>query len=67
MSRPSAVASVPPTHLTVDQYGNLGTASVPVALDDAVRTGKIAAGDLVLLAGFGGGMSVGTSLVRWSA
>ncbi|MFI6096925.1 3-oxoacyl-ACP synthase III family protein [Lentzea sp. NPDC051213] len=55
------------THLTVDRYGNLGSASVPVALDDAVRTGKIAAGDLVLLAGFGGGMSIGTSLVRWSA
>lgn len=55
------------THLTVDRYGNLGSASVPVALDDAVRTGKIAAGDLVLLAGFGGGMSVGTGLLRWSA
>ncbi|MCP2241542.1 3-oxoacyl-ACP synthase III family protein [Lentzea aerocolonigenes] len=55
------------THLTVDRFGNLGSASVPVALDDAVRTGKINAGDLVLLAGFGGGMSVGTSLVRWSA
>ena len=54
------------THLVVDRLGNMGSASVPVALDDAVRTGRINAGDLVLLAGFGGGMSVGTSLVRWS-
>ena len=55
------------THLVVDRYGNVGSASVPIALDDAVRTGKIGTGDLVLLAGFGGGMSVGTCLVRWSA
>jgi 3-oxoacyl-(acyl-carrier-protein) synthase III len=54
------------THLVVDRLGNLGSASVPVALDDAVRSGEIGAGDLVLLAGFGGGMSVGTCLVRWS-
>lgn len=52
------------THVVVDRFGNLGSASVPVALDDAVRSGKITAGDLVLLAGFGGGMSVGTCLVR---
>lgn len=55
------------THLVVDRYGNVGSASVPIALDDAVRTGRIGAGDHVLLAGFGGGMSVGTCLVRWSA
>ncbi|NUT97843.1 MAG: beta-ketoacyl-ACP synthase 3 [Saccharothrix sp.] len=55
------------THLVVDRYGNLGSASVPVALDDAVTSGKIHAGDLVLLSAFGGGMSVGTGLVRWSA
>ncbi|RZQ60181.1 3-oxoacyl-ACP synthase III family protein [Amycolatopsis suaedae] len=55
------------THLVVDRYGNVGSASVPVALDDAVRSGRVAAGDVVLLAGFGGGMSVGACLARWSA
>jgi 3-oxoacyl-[acyl-carrier-protein] synthase-3 len=45
----------------------MGSASVPVALDDAARSGMIADGDLVLLAGFGGGMSMGLSLLRWSA
>ncbi|GHJ25624.1 3-oxoacyl-[acyl-carrier-protein] synthase 3 [Streptomyces hygroscopicus subsp. sporocinereus] len=55
------------TSVVVDRYGNLGSASVPVALDDAVRSGHLATGDLVLLSGFGGGMSVANCLVRWSA
>jgi acetoacetyl-CoA synthase len=55
------------THLVVERYGNVGSASVPVALDDAVRSGRIGGGDLVLLAGFGGGMSVGACLLRWAA
>ncbi len=55
------------THLTLDRYGNVGSASVPVTLDDAARSGALADGDLVLLAGFGGGMSVGACLLRWSA
>lgn len=54
------------THLVADRFGNVGSASIPVALDDAARSGRIAPGDLVLLAGFGGGMSVGTCLMRWS-
>jgi acetoacetyl-CoA synthase len=53
------------THLTLDRYGNLGSASVPVTLDEAARTGALRDGDLVLLAGFGGGMSVGACLLRW--
>jgi 3-oxoacyl-(acyl-carrier-protein) synthase III len=55
------------THLTLDRYGNVGSASVPVTLDEAARSGALADGDLVLLAGFGGGMSVGACLLRWSA
>ncbi|WP_367129081.1 3-oxoacyl-ACP synthase III family protein [Saccharothrix sp. HUAS TT1] len=55
------------THRVVEKYGNVGSASVPVALDDAVKSGRIADGDLVLLAAFGGGMSVGTGLIRWSS
>ncbi|HEY2700573.1 MAG TPA: ketoacyl-ACP synthase III [Pseudonocardiaceae bacterium] len=53
------------THLVLDRYGNIGSASVPVALDDAVRSGVIGDGSLVLLAAFGGGMSVGGALLRW--
>jgi len=53
------------THLTLDRYGNLGAASVPVTLDEAARSGALRDGDLVLLAGFGGGMSVGACLLRW--
>jgi len=53
------------THLTLDRYGNVGSASVPVTLDEAARSGALADGDLVLMAGFGGGMSVGACLMRW--
>ncbi|WP_369033846.1 MULTISPECIES: 3-oxoacyl-ACP synthase III family protein [Streptomyces] len=52
-------------HRTLRKYGNVGSASVPVALDDANRSGALGKGDLVLLCGFGGGMSMGTSLLRW--
>ena len=55
------------THLTLDRYGNVGSASVPVTLDEAARSGALRDGDLVLLAGFGGGMSVGACLLRWGA
>jgi 3-oxoacyl-[acyl-carrier-protein] synthase-3 len=53
------------THRTLDRYGNLGSASVAVTLDEAARSGALHDGDLVLLAGFGGGMSVGAALLRW--
>ncbi|MGW6908557.1 3-oxoacyl-ACP synthase III family protein [Streptomyces sp. NPDC054940] len=53
-------------HLPVDRHGNTGAASVPLALDHARRGPDGPADDeLVLLAGFGGGMTVGTTLLRW--
>jgi 3-oxoacyl-[acyl-carrier-protein] synthase-3 len=55
------------THLVLDRYGNTGSASIPIALDEAARSGALADGQLVLLAGFGGGMAVGASLIRWGA
>ncbi|MFI9382140.1 3-oxoacyl-ACP synthase III family protein [Kutzneria sp. NPDC052558] len=55
------------TAKTVEQYGNVGSASVPVALDAAVRSGRVRDGDIVLLSAFGGGMSVGNGVLRWSA
>lgn len=53
------------THRTVERYGNLGSASIPVTMDEANRAGLLHRGDLVLLAGFGGGMAVGSSLLVW--
>ncbi|MFC7589614.1 ketoacyl-ACP synthase III [Nonomuraea antimicrobica] len=55
------------TPRTLEKYGNVGSASVPVALDHANRSGLLSEGDLVLLAGFGGGMSIGACLLHWSA
>ncbi|MFF2852285.1 3-oxoacyl-ACP synthase III family protein [Streptomyces sp. NPDC058001] len=55
------------THLTVAGHANTGAASVPLTLDVARREQRFGDGDILLLAGFGGGMSVGTVLVRWDA
>lgn len=51
--------------VNVDRYGNTGAASVYVALEEAVATGRISKGDLVLLAAFGGGFAWGAALIRW--
>ena len=51
--------------LNIQQVGNTSAASVPIALDEAVRAGRIERGDLVLLVAFGGGLSWASSLVRW--
>jgi 3-oxoacyl-[acyl-carrier-protein] synthase-3 len=48
--------------VTVDRHGNTSAASVPLALDEAVRTGKVGAGDTVLLEGVGGGFAWGAAL-----
>ncbi|MBI1848016.1 MAG: ketoacyl-ACP synthase III [Candidatus Rokubacteria bacterium] len=49
----------------VDRYGNTGAASVYVALEEAVSTGRVKKGDLLLLAAFGGGFTWGSALIRW--
>src|SRR5262245_12773825 len=51
------------THL--DRYGNTSAGSIPIALDEALRGGRFKRGDLLLLCGFGGGLSWGTALMRW--
>ncbi|MFF1409658.1 3-oxoacyl-ACP synthase III family protein [Streptomyces sp. NPDC058289] len=53
------------TRSTYEEYGNTGSASVPVTLDAAVRSGRMKDGDLVLLAAFGGGMAMGLVLLQW--
>jgi 3-oxoacyl-[acyl-carrier-protein] synthase-3 len=51
--------------LTVDRHGNTSAASIPLALDVAVRDGRIRTGDLVLLEAMGGGFTWGSALIRW--
>ena len=50
---------------TVDTHGNTSAASIPLALDVAVRDGRIQAGQLVMLVGVGGGFTWGSVLLRW--
>jgi len=56
-----------PDHVvvTVDQHGNTSAASVPLALDTAVREGRIKAGEMVMLEAFGGGFTWGAALLKW--
>lgn len=49
----------------IERYGNTSSASLPIALDCAVREQRIAAGDVVVLAAFGGGLTWATGLMRW--
>jgi 3-oxoacyl-[acyl-carrier-protein] synthase-3 len=51
--------------LTLDKYGNTSAASIPLALDDAQRNGRLEPGMLVLLNGFGAGMTTASALLRW--
>jgi 3-oxoacyl-[acyl-carrier-protein] synthase-3 len=51
--------------LTVDRHGNTSAASIPLALDTAVKDGRIKKGDVVLLEAMGGGFTWGSALLRW--
>ena len=51
--------------VTLDRHGNTSAASVPCALDEAVRDGRIKAGQLILLEAFGGGFTWGSALIRF--
>ncbi|MGH8075900.1 MAG: beta-ketoacyl-ACP synthase III [Lysobacter sp.] len=51
--------------VTVDKHGNTSSGSVPLALDEAVRSGKIKRGQLLLLEAFGGGFTWGSALIRY--
>jgi len=51
--------------VTVDQHGNTSAASIPLALDAAVRGGKIVRGQTLMLEGVGGGFTWGSALLRW--
>ena len=51
--------------LTIQEYGNTSAASVPMALDVAIRDGRIRRGQLLLLEAFGGGLTWGSALIRY--
>ena len=55
------------THRTLERYGNTGSASCALTLDKANEAGRFSDGDLVLIGSFGGGMSMGVGLMRWTA
>lgn len=51
--------------ITLDQYGNTSSASIPLCLDHAWRTGRLQPGQRLLMMGLGGGLAWGTCLIRW--
>lgn len=51
--------------VNLDQYGNTSAGSIPICLDEAQQAGRIKPGDVLLMCGFGGGLTWGTALYRW--
>jgi 3-oxoacyl-[acyl-carrier-protein] synthase-3 len=52
-------------YVNIDRYGNTSAASIPIALDEAVRSGKVQRDDIILMAAFGAGLTWAASAVRW--
>lgn len=52
--------------VNLDKYGNMSSASIPVALDEAVKQGLIKKGDNVVMVGFGAGLTWGSCVIKWS-
>ncbi|MBX3236522.1 MAG: ketoacyl-ACP synthase III [Nitrospiraceae bacterium] len=51
--------------LNMDRYGNTSAASIPIALDEAVRDGRVRDGQLIMLGAFGAGLTWASALIRW--
>jgi 3-oxoacyl-[acyl-carrier-protein] synthase-3 len=51
--------------VNVDRYGNMSSATVPIALDEAVEQGRLKAGDNVMMVAFGAGFTWASAVVRW--
>lgn len=52
--------------VNLQKYGNTSAASIPIALDEAVRAGRLKKGDILVLTGFGAGLTYGTNILKWS-
>ncbi|HEX2040121.1 MAG TPA: beta-ketoacyl-ACP synthase III [Acidimicrobiales bacterium] len=53
--------------VNIERYGNTSAASIPIALHEAVTAGRLSAGDVVLMSGFGAGMTYASATLRWGA
>lgn len=51
--------------VNIDKYGNTSSASIPIALDEARKEGRIHKGDIIMLVAFGSGLTWGSSVIRW--
>jgi len=51
--------------INLDRYGNTSAASIPIALDEAVRSGRVRGGDYIILEAFGGGLTWASALIKW--
>lgn len=51
--------------INIDKYGNTSAASIPIALDEALTTGRVKEGDYILLEAFGGGLTWASALLKW--
>jgi 3-oxoacyl-[acyl-carrier-protein] synthase-3 len=51
--------------INIEKYGNTSSATIPIALDEAIRSNKVRRGDLVLMASFGAGLTFGSLLIRY--
>jgi len=52
-------------YLNIEEYANTSAASIPIALDELNRAGKLKTGELILFVGFGGGLTYGANLIVW--
>jgi 3-oxoacyl-[acyl-carrier-protein] synthase-3 len=51
--------------INIEKYGNTSSASIPIALDEALQAGRCRKGEYTLLEAFGGGLTWGSALLRW--
>lgn len=51
--------------VNLDRFGNTSAASIPIALDETVRAGRVRNGDYILLEAFGGGLTWASALIKW--
>jgi 3-oxoacyl-[acyl-carrier-protein] synthase III len=49
----------------IEEYGNTSAGSIPLALTEAVKAGKVKKGDIIAVAGFGAGLSWASAIIRW--
>ena len=60
-----AEISMDRVYTNIDRYGNTSAGSIPMALDECVREGRVGPGSIVLMVTFGGGLTWASTVVRW--